>query len=177
MLMETVLQHSDVYEYFARAQYQTLSDAEKLSKPSFEQMPGGAQISSNDNKAENGKMVRKNVEYEITIIDKEPVKPLGKGLLYKPYDILFTHFLNGSSATNSVLSKSYQSKLKPFEDKVNVKQDGYSVAFQADNVAYDGKATFASEMEADTYMKQQINLNPNLKKDLHIIPNYELQEI
>ena len=171
------LQCSDVQEYFARAQYQTLSDAEKLSKPSFEQMPGGAQISSNNNKAENGKMVRKNVAYEITIIDKEPVKPLKKGLFYRPYDILFTHFIGGGSISKSVLSKSYQSKLKPFEEKVNVKQEGYTVAFLANNKAYNAKATFASEMEADSFLKQQLQLNPNLKKDLHIIPNYELQEL
>jgi hypothetical protein len=172
----TSLKCTDVNDYFARAQYQTLSDADKLSKPSFEQMPGGVQLSSNDNKAENGKMVRKNVLYEITIIDKEPVKPFKKGILYQPNDLLFTHFLKGTSITGSVLSKSYQSKLKPFDDKMSVKQDGFTVAFQSNNKAYDHKATFSSEMEADTYMKQQVNLNPNLKKDLHIIPNYELQE-
>ncbi len=173
----TDLQHSDVKEFFARAQYQTLSDAEKLSKPSFEQMPGGAQISSNNNKAQNGKMARKNVAYEITIIDKEPKKPFKKGILYKPNDILFTHFLKGGSASKSMLSKSHHAKLKPFDDKISVTQDGYSVAFQSNNKAFNSAAIFASEMEATTYLNQQLRTNPNLKKDLHIIPNYELQEL
>jgi hypothetical protein len=171
------LQVTDVKEFFARAQFQTLSDAEKLSKPSFEQMPGGASISSNDNKAQNGKMVRKNVEYEITIIDKEPKKPFKRGKFYRDHDILFTHFLNGGSVSKSVLSKSYQSKLKPFDEKMTVAQEGYSVAFQANNKAFNSSATFASEMEANTFLNQQLRSNPNLKKDLHIIPNHELQEI
>jgi hypothetical protein len=171
------LQVTDVNEYFARAQFQTLSDAEKLSKPSFEQMPGGASISSNDNKAQNGKMVRKNVEYEITIIDKEPRKPFKRGKFYRDHDILFTHFLDGGSVSKSVLSKSYQSKLKPFDEKMTVAQEGFSVAFQANNKAFTSSATFASEMEANTFLNQQLRNNPNLKKDLHIIPNHELQEI
>ncbi len=171
------LQYSDVKEFFARAQFQTLSDAEKLSKPSFEQMPGGASISSNDSKALHGKMVRKKVQYEITIIDKEPKKPFKRGLFYIESGILFSHFANGGSVSKSVLSKHYKSKLKPFEEKISVAQSGYSVAFQSNNKAFNSTAMFDSEMEANTFLSQQINADPNLKKDLHIIPNYELQEI
>ena len=172
-----LLESKDVTDFFARAQYQTLSDADKLSKPSFEQMPAGVVISATDNKVQNGRMVRKNVEYEITIIDKEPVKPFPKGLLYQPFGILFKHFLGGNSISKSKLSRSYQSKLKPFEEKMSVTQDGYSVAFQSDNKAYTNTSHFASETEADSFLKTQLQQNPNLKNELHIIPNYELQEL
>ncbi len=177
LTIKSARQSLDVKEFSARPQFQTTKDAEKLSKPSFEQMPGGASISSNDSKAQNGKMVRKNVAYEITIIDKEPKKPLKKGLFYLPHDILFTHFINGGSVSKSVLSKNYQTKLKPFTEKMSVSQEGFSVAFQANNKAFDTAATFASEMEANTFLNQQVRANPNLKKDLHIIPNHELQEL
>jgi hypothetical protein len=76
-----------------------------------------------------------------------------------------------------MLSKSHHAKLKPFDDKISVTQDGYSVAFQSNNKAFNSAAIFASEMEATTYLNQQLRTNPNLKKDLHIIPNYELQEL
>ena len=171
------LHMNDVKEYFARAQYQTLSDAEKLSKPSFEQMPGGASISSGNNEAQNGKMVRKNVEYEITIVDKEPTKPFKRGKFYRPHHVLFTHFLKGGSVSKSVLSKSHQSAMQPFDEKMTVAQEGYSVAYQANNKAFTAGATFASEIEAHTFLNQQLKANPNLKKDLHIIPNHELQAI
>ena len=171
------LKKTDVNDYFARAQYQTLSDAEKLSKPSFEQMPGGVQVSANDNKAENGAMVRKNVEYETTIIDKEIKKPFKRGLFYRLSGILFNHYLRGNSVSKSTLSKNYQSKLKPFEEKMSVAQDGYTVAFQSNNKSYSSSSSFSNEMEADTFLKNQISKNPNLKKELHIVPNYELQNL
>ena len=68
------LQLKTVNEDFARAQYQNLSDAEKLSKPSFEKMPGGVEISMSGNLIKNGKLVRKEIKYELTVIDKEPTK-------------------------------------------------------------------------------------------------------
>ncbi|MCZ8285286.1 MAG: hypothetical protein O9353_07490, partial [Bacteroidia bacterium] len=43
------LQVKSVNDDFARAQYQKLSDAEKLSKPSFEKMPGGVEVSMSGN--------------------------------------------------------------------------------------------------------------------------------
>jgi hypothetical protein len=173
----TSLNKKDITDFFARAQYQTLTDAEKLSKPSFELMPAGVELSSNSQKAENGTLVRKQVEYEITIIDKVPKKPFPKGLLFKPNGILFTHFIKGGTLSQSVLSKSYQSKRKPFEEKIAVSQEGYTVAYQANNKAFTNQATFNSEMEATSFFKEQTKLNPNLHKELHIIPNYELQEL
>ncbi len=169
------LKLTDVNEDFARAQYQNLSDAEKLSKPSFEKMPGGVQISLSGVTINNGKFVRKNVEYEITIIDKEPVKPFKKGKLFAQIGILFSHFLKGNSVAKSPLSKSSTGKLQPFADKMEVKAEGYTVAFQANNKAHTANATFGSEMMAQTYMQEQIAQQPGLKKELHIIPNYELQ--
>ena len=54
-------------------------------------------------------------------------------------------------------------------------QEGYAVAFQADNKAHTSNARFASEMMAQTYMQEQLAKEPGLKNSLHIIPNYELQ--
>jgi hypothetical protein len=167
----------NVDENFARAQYQNLSDAEKLSKPSFEKMPGGVKISMGAASIKNGKMARKKIEYEITIVDKEPKKPLKKGLFFDQIGLLFTHFLKGNSVSKSVLSKSYSEKLKPYDEKLNILEEGYAVAFQADNKAFNNTATFASEMMAQTFMQEQLVKNPSLKKEIHIIPNYELQEL
>ena len=158
-----------VDEDFARAQYQKLSDAEKLSKPSFEKMPGGVSVSLGSQTIKNGHLVRKIVEYEITIIDKEPKKPLPFGLFFKQNGLLFNNFLKGHSASKSVLSKNYKQKLQPFEEKTDVVQEGYTVAFQSNNKAYSGSATFNSEMMAQSFMNEQISINPKLKKDIHVI--------
>ena len=164
----------NVDESFARAQYQNLSDAEKLSKPSFEKMPGGMSISMGAATLKIGKMVRRIVEYEITIIDKEPVKPFKFGLFFTELSVLFNNFLKGSSVSKSVLSKSHKQKLQPFDEKVNLGEEGYTVAFSANNKAFNTTATFSSEAMANDYLQQQVRVDPSLKKEIHIIPNYEL---
>lgn len=172
--IELKLDH--VNENFARAQFQNLSDAEKLSKPSFEKMPGGVSISMGSVNIKNGKIVRKKVEYEIIIIDKEPTKPLKRGVFFDQIGLLFNHFLKGNSVSKSPLSKNQADKVRPFAEKMAMAEEGYTVAFQSDNKAYNGAAVFESEVMADTYMKEQVARNPSLKKNIHVIPNYELQE-
>jgi hypothetical protein len=167
---------SPVDEDFARAQYQNLSDAEKLSKPSFEKMPGGVNISQGGVNIKNGKMVRKKVEYEITIIDKEIQKPLKKGLFFVEPGVLFANFLRSNSASKSILSKAHQEKLQPYSEKIRTPEDGYTVAYQKDNKAFSGASTFGSEMAAQTFMQEQIARDPSLRRSIHVVPNYELHE-
>jgi hypothetical protein len=170
----TVLNISDKNEDFARAQYQDLTDAEKISKPSFEKMPGGVTISMATGSIQNGNMVRKNIEYEVTIVDKEPAPVRNR---FKLPGSLFLNSLKGNSISKSVLSKNQLGKMQPFADKISVEQESYAVAFQADNRAFQTTATFSSEVMAHTFMEDQIRTNPSLKDELHIIPNYELQEL
>lgn len=169
------LQLKTVNEDFARAQYQNLSDAEKLSKPSFEKMPGGVEISMSGNLIKNGKLVRKEIKYELTVIDKEPTKKRNK--FFALSGVLFTNFLKGNSVSKLAISKAYKTQLKPFEEKVELTQPGYTVAFQSNNKAFDVNATFESEMAAQTYMQTVVKQQPNLKSQVHIVPNFELQEI
>jgi len=172
---QSALAISEVNENFARAQYQELKDSEKLSKPSFEKMPGGVRISMGNNTIRNGKMVRKKVEYDVTIVDKEPRKPFKFGKFFTEIEALFTNFLKGGSVAKSVLSLNHHKKLQPFQEKLDVLEEGYTVAFQSDNKAVDESATFSSEMMAQSYMQDQISKNPSLKGEVHIIPNFELQ--
>lgn len=173
----TSLTVKKVNESFARAQYQNLSDADKLSKPSFEKMQGGVEISMGDSAVKNGKMVRKKIKYELTIIDKEPRNNFPFGSFILELGMLFVHFIKGSSISKSKLSDNYRSKLKPFDTLLEVNEELFTVAFQNNNKAFDSHATFSSEMEAESFMKEKIRVNPDLKKQIHIIPQYELQEI
>ncbi len=172
----TALSIKEVKESFARAQYQNLTDAEKLSKPSFEKMQGGVEITMGNNTIKNGKMVRKKIEYELTIIDKEPVKPFVFGKFFLELNIMFHHFIKGGSVYKSKLSKSTLEKLQPFEQKLNVQEELYTVAFQNNNKAFNAGSTFSSEMEAQSFMQDKISSNPSLKKQIHIVPQFELQE-
>src|SRR5690554_5182020 len=173
----TSLTIKEVKENFARAQYQDLSDAEKLSKPSFEKMQGGVEISMSDQSVKNGKMVRKRIEYELTIVDKEPVKPFLFGKFFLEIGLFFTHFLKGNSVSKSTLSADYRQKLQPFAHKLEVQEELFTVAFQSNNKAFNEHAFFQSEMEAQSFMQDQIKKDPVLRKQVHIVHQHELQEI
>jgi hypothetical protein len=59
--------YARVDDFFAPAQYTELSDAEKLSSPSFERMPAGVSLRSDA--VEAGPGVSRTLEYDSTIID------------------------------------------------------------------------------------------------------------
>lgn len=159
---------------FARAQYQDLSDADKLSKPSFEKLHGGVTITMGSNEANTSKMVRKIVEYEEIIIDKEPQKPLPKGRFLKQVGGLFLHFLRGSSVTKSSYSKAAKDKLQPFAGKIKVQEEGYAVAFTENNKVFHADAVFDSEAMAADYMKHQAAADPSVIEKIHVISAHEL---
>jgi hypothetical protein len=159
---------------FARAQYQNLSDADKLSKPSFEKMHSGVQISMGGSSVRTSKMVRKIVEYEIIIVDKEPTKPLEFGLFFKQLFVLFNHFLKGNSVAKSTLSKATKQKLQPFDEKISVTDGGFAVVFNSDNTLLNPTARFSSEAMAQDFMQSHIKENSNLKGQLQVVPDFEL---
>ncbi len=168
---QEVLNIANVDEDFARAQYQKMSDAEKLSKPSFERMPGGVAISKATGAIANGKMVRKKIAYECTIIDKEPTPSptvkIPRGL--------FNKFILGNSAALSALSNSRKVKMQPFESKITTVQDAYVVTGVADNKNVNGNSTFSSQAAAETHMKERVASNPSLSKSLQVVLEHESQ--
>jgi hypothetical protein len=170
----TPLGLSTVNESFAPAQFEEMGDAEKLSRPSFEKMPGGATITLGGSSIQSSKVTRRKIEYEVTIIDEEPVKPLPFGKLLAAAAGLFFSFVRGSAVAQSKLSHNYKTQAQPFADKVAVSPEGYTVAFAHDNTAFGASASFASEALANDHMKQQLAVNPSLKGTLHIVPNFEV---
>lgn len=171
------LQLKEVKEDFARAQYQELSDAEKLSKPSFEKMQGGVEVTLGDKSIENGSMVRKLVEYELTIIDKQKLKPFQFGIFFGVIGLLFKNLLRGNSTAKSAVSKASKQLREPFSEKLDIQDVLFSVTFQNTNALLNSGATFKSEMEAESFMQNEIAKNPTLKKQIHIVPNHELEEV
>jgi hypothetical protein len=87
---------------------------------------------------------------------------------------LFEFFLNGAAVTYCEMSKAAKSKLQPFDDKVTVSGEKYTVAYQADNTAVASDAVaFQSEASAREYMNQKVADNSALSDLVHVIPDYE----
>ena len=166
---------NDALESFALAQFQNMDDAAKLSRPSYESMHGGIELSVDGQEMASGKVVKRIVRYEEIIIDNNFKRFVRRFTIF--IGALFDHFLAGSAITQSTLSKHYKQQLQPFEAKVKINPDNYTVAFNSDNKAFSATAaSFTSEAMARDFMQHQITLDPNLADSLHVIPQDEVNK-
>ncbi len=114
------------------------------------------------------------MRYELIVIDTN-FKRFARKFFDFISGVLFLHFLRGNAVANSPLSYKTKKQYQPFEEKVEVKQATYSVASVMNNKAYNAAAAnFASEAQAREFIQQQAKADPNLKDNLHIILQYEL---
>jgi hypothetical protein len=159
-----------VDESFAPAQFQQLTDAEKLSRPSYQQLKGGVTI-GNAGGPQSSTMSRRRIAYDVTIIDKEPVRPPAR---IKAFPGLFDSFLAGAAVARSSLSAHAKSQLVPYGDKIAVGPEGFTVATTRDNKPFDTESTFASEAMAADYLQRQLATDESLAGSLHVLPSYEV---
>lgn len=164
---------ADVPELFAKAQFVNLTDSQKLDLPAFEPITGGAElfVATDDTRA--GNAVKRVVRYESHIIDTN-YKRFTR-VFTKWFGSLFEHFLAGNATARAEVSASSRQKLDPFEEKIAVKPEGFAVAFARDNTPYAGQTvTFASSAAAHQFLQDEIAVDANFARDLHVIPSYEV---
>lgn len=164
---------SDADEQFAIAQFQDMSDAEKLSRPSYQPIKGGVTIGAST-AIQSSKMTRRTIEYDITIIDHQPRKPLPLGAFYRGANVLFQPFLRGCAVARSPLSQQTKSQLRPYTDTVAVGAEGFTVSNVQDNTPFDAGSTFGSEAAARQYMHERLAATPSLAGAIHVLPACEV---
>ena len=74
------------------------------------------------------------------------------------------------------ISNTMKKQLQPFEEKVEVLNESYVVAFNSNNQAFNNQAVFSSEARAREYMNETIALQPEMSDALHVIPAFEMRE-
>lgn len=159
-------------EMFAMAQFNNKSDAEKLSAPAYEKAKGGLELSVEGVQTKTASAVKRVVRYEQVIIDtnyKRLVIPFINFI-----GVLFNFFLQGSAVTESPLSRKRTVHKKPATEKIKLGTTRYAVVYNRDNSPFsDEAASFESHVQALDFMKQQVKKNPNLRDELHVIPQAE----
>jgi hypothetical protein len=166
---EGLVRVGDATEQFALGQFEDLSDAEKLSRPSFERQHAGVELSSDGAALASRRAVRRSARYEQIVID-----PLARDVS-RTVDFnatLFTHFLDGASVTRSPLAQAERRLRRPFADGITVTGDAYVVASTRDNTV-DGPV-FDSEAQARTHLAALLDADPGLLDSLHVIPAVEV---
>jgi hypothetical protein len=162
------------HEKFAVAQYRDMDDAAKLSAPSYEPLESGMELAASGQPWATGPLAQRNVRYELIILD-EAFKEF-RGHFFKFWNSLFTHFQAGASITRLGISQANEKRKQPYDSKVQVTQDQYTVAYQADNRPYTATATFSSYAEASAHLAQVTQTDPSLMDSIHVIPHAEVKQ-
>ncbi len=164
----------DAEDQFAVAQFQSMDDGNKLSRPAFQKQHSGLDLSVAGEQLRSSRAVKRTIRYEEIIIDNNYLRFVRRFVV----DIsgLFAHFLKGASISQSPLSKAYKSKLKPYEDAIATHEEAYTVAFQENNQAVSAQVVFNSEAQARDYMHQMIGTDPAMADAVHVIPQFEVAQ-
>jgi hypothetical protein len=164
------LKVTSIDDSFARSHFEDLSDAQKLSVPSFERMHCGAKLGlAND--VMTGPGVHRTIEYEIVVIDKEYPKPFKFGFITG----LLAPMLAGGPLKKAKMAKAYKKLLVPHgDDVIKTQGESFTVASTTDNTAHGAHTTFPSEAMAQQFLAQEIARMPAMADALHVIPTAEV---
>jgi hypothetical protein len=159
-------------EKFAAAQYRDMDDAAKLSAPAYEPLDSGVELAPSGESWITGPSAERVARYETIILDTA-LEP--KRIRFFPFwGELFVHFLGGAAIARSPISLAVKRRMQPFDEKVMVTADKFTVVFQADNRPFAAAATFDSFAEAQAHLSQSIIGNPALSETIHVIPAAEV---
>jgi hypothetical protein len=161
-------------EKFAPAQYRDMDDAAKLSSPAFEPMESGVELGADGLPWATGPLAQRNVRYETIIVDSAFER--FRIRFFEFWDGLFVHFRGGASVARASVSLANEQRLQPFAGKVQVADDLFTIAFQADNRAHATAAAFGSHAEASAYLREAVRLDASLSESLHVIPSAEVNK-
>jgi hypothetical protein len=161
---------TNLKDFFAVAQFKKLTDAQKLSRPSFEEFNSGVKAVFAHDNADfvAGNAVRQSLEFEQIYIDKEVVQQKVKGVVV---DKLFIDLLNGSASKKSTLSNRFKERLRkkevpPADPKAGV---SYTIGNAYDNNPVYSGMDFSTVTEAADAMNTLIKNNQALKGNLVLI--------
>lgn len=159
-------------EQFAPANFLTLSDSDKLSRPSFEQIKSGFRLTGTSTLVVPA-TVNKSVDYEITYLRKKRELRVFAGI-YKYMKSLFKANLRASAVGKSSLSYSNKRISSNAPDQVQIKGEGYAIASTSDMTQYQGSKVAGSYTEAADALAQLIAKDPSLRGKVQIVAEHEL---
>jgi hypothetical protein len=164
---------SPVRDQFAIAQFKELSDADKLSAPSYQPFPGGVSIGSNEVKP--GKRSDLDLHYDTQIID-DALLPARTGSIYKVrQDVLLA--LGGQSAAGLAPAR-HTGKAKFAADDtgspISNEPMGYVIVGTEDLTArYDILGGSTNHYMASYYLAAHLRNHPEDTGSLLVLPQHE----
>jgi hypothetical protein len=160
-------------ERFAIAQFQELSDTEKLSRQAFQEIDAGIELAFEGKQLGSSKVTKRIVRYEVKLNDVDGKRSAFRW--FRNFGTLFSLWLRGSAVTQSSLSYEKKKAMVPTsaEERIKVKQPGFVLADTYSNKAVADAPIFASEAHAHDYLNEKLSTNPGIMDEIHVIPTFE----
>ncbi len=159
-------------EQFAPEQFFSISDSEKLSRPSFESMESGFKIKGNS-AVVMPIGVTKSVDYEISYLRKKKFSIVFAGI-YKLAKGLFQRSMRASAVFQSSMSKQRNKVSAINAEPVKVVQPEYAIANMSDLKLHGVDLQVGSYAEANAKLQELVAQDPALKKKIQIVGTHEL---
>lgn len=177
------LELKTVEEFFARGQFEELSNEQKLSVPSFEKMKAGVTTASSEAVQIEGTVEDKELGYESILIkpDRTSQRQQTNGIMEWGEARFIAQANIGKRAIRRAGPKKRFSSMRP-QPKVAVLEERYCIAKAEDLTRAELSSQIKQEnsglshMAADQILKAQLQLEPDQKGELIVIPEYEVLE-
>jgi hypothetical protein len=158
-----------VTEEFAIANFVKLTDSEKLSRKSFEQMKSGLSFQTTK-ESKYGFNIHKDVNYELTYVHRKKSLRIG---IFRFLADAFNVFVKGNAITKNQYSASKKiTTLAPA--KIEVKKDVYAVVNTIDMALVGVDMVASSEAEAYYMHNNLVKNNPSLKNKIQVVSQFEM---
>lgn len=154
---------ASIQDEFAPAQFFDMSDAEKLSRPSFAQYDAGVTIGKEIG-PKTDYMQSRDVSYEVIYIPEHQPAPR-----FQIPGRLSVFSRGGSAVANSPLSRA-RSGPSPLSAAATVVPDQYTVVSTDDLSVHDGGLFFDTATSADQRVQSLIAQRPELMGKLQVMP-------
>lgn len=172
--VEISADYQGVREQFAPANFLELSDSEKLSRKSFDNLPSGFKLTATSDLLTMLPVVRP-VDYELSYLRRERIVP--KGLIelsVRAYDRL----VKGSAVRQSGLAQQQTRVSLNAPPQVGLQQETFAIANAADLKSHvtngSGPVFFATQAEAYQQQQELIAQNPALIGQIQVVSHFEL---
>ena len=164
----------DVKDQFAAAQYLKMTDEQKITRKSFEQMNSGVRIAGS-NAFSVGAIAVRTIRYDFSYLTKKKLIRVKNALRFLRAE-LFGTFLGGNAAAQSVLSHAAQQKSAIAPKDIVINQEKFIVTNTDTLTAISTEHIFDSETAAYSAMNSLILAQPKMKKQVQVMSAYQLSD-
>ncbi len=164
----------EVREEFAPANFLKMSDSDKLSRSSFENMRSGLQFSTGDS-SEYGANVLKDVSYELSYVHRSKGLSIKAGIIKLFSSMFNTLSKGGAIARNSYSVSKYVGGTPPA--RINVEDMDYVIVNASDLTPYAPGAAAKTSTEAYQLHDQLVSADPSLQGKVLVVSQYELDTL